>query len=88
MEYHLRKDGLIKFRDMIYVRDSSELKKTVLRVFHVKVYSGHPRYQKTLITMKKFYYWLNLKKDMADFLARCLDCQQVKVKCKHSGGLL
>jgi len=88
VEYHLTKHGLIRFQDMIYVRDSSELKKTILRLFHVKLYSGHQGYQNTLTTMKKFYYWLNLKKGMADFLARCLDCQQVKEKCKHSGGLL
>lgn len=25
---------------------------------------------------------------MAKFLAKCLDCQQVKAECKHPGGLL
>lgn len=38
--------------------------------------------------MKKFYYWPNLKKEVVEFVARCLDCQQVKVECKHLGGLL
>jgi len=66
-------DGLVRFRDMIYVSDNSELKKAILREFHVKPYLGHPRYQKTLTTVKKFYYWLNLKKDVAKFVARCFD---------------
>ena len=88
MDYCLTADGLIRFRDNIYVLDSSELKKVILREFHVKPYSGQPGYQKTLTAVKKFYYWTNLKKDVVDFVARCLDCQRVKAKCKHLGGLL
>jgi len=38
--------------------------------------------------VKKFYYWSNLKKDMAEFFVVCLDCQRVKAKCKHAGVLL
>ena len=33
--------------------------------------------------MKKLYYWPNLKKEVVDFVARCLDCQQVKAECTH-----
>jgi hypothetical protein len=58
------------------VPDNSELKKVILREFHVKPYSGHPGYQKTLTTVKRFYYWPNLKRDVAEFVARCFDCQQ------------
>eukprot|EP00253_Pinus_taeda_P013707 PITA_13707 len=67
-----------RFRDMIYVPDNIELKKLILREFHAKPYLGHPRYQKTLTAVKKFYYWLNMKKDVVEFVARWLDCQQVK----------
>ena len=88
MDYHLTANGLVRFRDRIFVPDSSELKKVILMAFHAKPYSGHPGYQKTLRTMNKFYYWLNLKRDIAEFVARCLDCQEVKAKCKHPGGLL
>ena len=49
-------DGLVRFRDRIYVLDNNELKKVILREFHAKPYSGHPGYQKTLTAMKKFYY--------------------------------
>ena len=50
----------------------SELKKLTLREFHVKPYSGHLGYQETLKTVKMFCYWLNLKKEVAEFMARCL----------------
>lgn len=75
VDYCLTIDGLIRFRDMIYVSDNNELKKVILRGFHVKPYSSHPGYQKTLTAVKKFYYWMNLMKDIVEFVARCLDCQ-------------
>ena len=80
MDYHLTTDGLIRFMLRIYVPSSSELKKTILREFHVKPYSSHPGYQKTLTTVKTFYYWLNQKMDVAEFVARCFDYQRVKVE--------
>ena len=38
--------------------------------------------------MNFFYYWLNLKKDVEEFVARCFYCQRVKEVCKHLGGML
>lgn len=76
--YFLTVDGLVSFVERISVLDSSELKKVILRGFHVKPYSGHPSYQKPLTTVKIFYYWLNLKRDVVAFVARCFDCQHVK----------
>lgn len=81
-------DGLVIFRDMIYVSDDSELKKLILREFHVNPYSSHPGYQKTLTIVNKFYYFPNIKKEVVEFVVRCLDCHQVKEECKHPGGLL
>jgi len=75
VDYCLTTYALIRFRDKIYVSDNSELKKVILREFHVKPYLDHPGYQNTFTVVKKFYYWPNLKKDVAEFVARCLDVQ-------------
>ena len=88
MDYCLTTYGLVRFIDRIYIPDRSELQKVTLREFHAKPYSGHLGYQKKLTAVKRFYYWLNLKKDVAYFVARCFDCQCVKAECKNSGGLL
>ena len=64
VDYHFIASGLLRFRDKIYVLDNSELKNIILREFHVKPYSYHPRYQKTLTTMNKFYYSPNLRKEV------------------------
>ena len=44
MHYYLAIDGLVRFQHKIYVSDNSEIKKVILREFHVKPYSGHPGY--------------------------------------------
>lgn len=65
--------GLVRFRDKIYVLDNSEINNLILREFHVNLNSGHLKYQKTLTIVNKFYHWLNLNKDLAEFIARYLD---------------
>lgn len=69
VDYHLTVDALVTFRDRIYVSDNSELKNLSLREFHGKPYLGHSGYHKTLTTVKKFYYWPNLKKEVVGFMA-------------------
>ncbi len=44
VNYRLMADGLVRFRDRIYVSNCSELKKLILREFHVKPYSVHLGY--------------------------------------------
>ena len=88
VDYFLTADGLVSFRDGIYVPENSELKNMILREFHVKPYLGRSGYQKTLIAVKRFYYWPNLKRDVVEFVAKHFDCQCVKVECKHPSALL
>ena len=75
VDYHLTTYVLVRFKDMMYVSDNSELKKLILREFHLNLYLDHPGYQKTLTVVKNFYYWQNTKKEVVEFVARCLDCQ-------------
>ena len=44
MGYHLIAYGFVIFRDKIYLLDNNELKKIILREFHVNPYSGHSGY--------------------------------------------
>jgi hypothetical protein len=41
-----------------------------------------------ITTTKKLFYWPRMKKDIADYLAKCLECQQVKVEYIHPTGML
>ncbi len=55
-EYHPTTDGLVRFMNMIYILDKSELKKCMCREFHVNLYSGHPGYQKKLTVVKNLSF--------------------------------
>ena len=37
---------------------------------------------------KKQYFWPGMKKDMAEYISRCMKCQQVKVEHQDPTGLL
>jgi hypothetical protein len=55
---------------------------------HNVPYAGHPGYQKTIAVVKRQYYWPGMKKEVVDFIARCLECQKAKDKHRHLSGFL
>ena len=55
---------------------------------HEMPYFGHPGYQKTITVARKQYFWHGMKKDIAEYIARCQKCQQFKAKHQHPARLL
>ena len=55
---------------------------------HKAPYFGHPRYQKTIRTARKKYFWPEMTKDIAEYIYKYMKCQQVKVEHQHPAGLL
>jgi hypothetical protein len=51
-------------------------------------YVGHPGYHKTIAAIKGQYYWPGMKKEVADFIAKCLEFQKVKAEHRHPLGWL
>jgi hypothetical protein len=47
------KNGLLRFKNRLYVPNSIDLKMTILDELHKKSYSGHPGYQKMITTLRK-----------------------------------
>ena len=64
------------------------LKSSLLDEIHKTPYSGHPGYQKTITMLRKEYFQINMKTEVAEYIARCLECQQVKTKHQHPARLL
>ena len=55
---------------------------------HKRPYSVHPRYQKMITMIRNDFFWPNMKKYIAEYLAHCIKFQQVKAKHQHPAGLL
>ena len=65
-----------------------ELKKEIIEEAHSSAYVMHPRSTKMYHTLREHYWWRGMKKDVAEFVSRCLICQQVKVEHQRPAGLL
>ena len=86
--YKLEEDGLLTYKNRIYILNVSYLRRVVMDEIHQAPYYGHPRYQNTIATARKQYFWPGMKKDMDEYISRCMKCQQVKVEHQHLVGLL
>ena len=51
--YKLEEDGLLTYKDRIYISDVADLRRVVMDEIHQAPYSGHPGYQKTIATARK-----------------------------------
>ncbi|XP_070029925.1 uncharacterized protein [Nicotiana sylvestris] len=40
------------------------------------------------LDLKELYWWKSIKKQVADYVAKCLNCQQVKAEHQRPGGLV
>ena len=55
---------------------------------HKNPYSGHHSYHKIITMLRKEFYWPNMKWETIEYLAKCIECQQVKVGRRHPSRLL
>ena len=56
------------------------LREEILGEAHFAAYSVHPGATKMYHSIRDLYWWDGLKKDVADYVAKCLTCQQVKAE--------
>jgi hypothetical protein len=86
--YQMAKGGLLIYRDRMYIPNRDGLKRFIMDELHKRPYTGHLGYQKMVTATRKKIYWPGLKKDIAKYLAQCIECQQVKAEHQHPAGLL
>jgi hypothetical protein len=87
-DYELGIDGIILYRNKIYVLNSLELRSTILKEMHNVTYVGHPGYHKTSSKVKSQYYWPCMKREIVEYNMKSLECQKVKDEHRHPVGLL
>jgi hypothetical protein len=86
--YTMGADGLLLYKNIVYVPNVRELKLTILKEMHNVAYDGHPGYQKTVAAVKSHYFWPGLKKEITEYIASCMECQKVKAEHSYPVGLL
>ena len=64
------------------------LRNEILDEAHNIVYTMHPGATKMYQSVKTHYWWPRMKKDMAEFVAKCLIFQQIKAEHQALAGKL
>ena len=80
-------DDSLRFRGELCV-PAMEVRADLLHEVHKSVFAIHPGSTKMYKDLKRHYWWPGMKKSVAEFVARCLVCQQVKADHAKTPGLL
>ncbi|KAH0741272.1 hypothetical protein KY290_034315 [Solanum tuberosum] len=81
-------DGVLNFKGRICVPRVDDLIPKLLAEAHGSRYSIHPGVTKMYQDLKQIHWWSGMKKDIAEFVAKCQNFQQVKYEHQRPVGLL
>ena len=81
-------EGTLRLGTRLYVLDVDELRKEIMEKAHFSAYSIHPGSTKMYHDLKDTYWWNGIKRDITDFMSKCLTCQQVKLEHQRPSDLL
>ena len=84
----MEEDGILMHKNKVYVPYSCEIRKLILKEMHNVPYVGHQGYQKTSVAVRKEYFWPRMKKYIVEYIARCKECQKVKIEHRQLARLL
>ena len=86
--FQIQKDGMVVLRRRMYLPDDQMLKREVLQEAHESRLATHPGSTKMYRDLKDLYWWPNMKKEVAEYVAKFGVCQQVKVEHQKPIGFL
>ena len=87
-DFVINGSGGLLYKNRLCVPNDMDLKKKILYEGHNTVFTMHPGSNKMYQDMKQSYWWQGMKKDISEYVAKCLTCQQVKAKHQVPSGLL
>jgi hypothetical protein len=79
-DYQLLNDGLLTYKGRLYILKCDDLKRFLMDKLHKIPYTSHHGYQKMITTTRKLFYCPGMKKDIADYLDKCLECQKFRAE--------
>ena len=88
MAFEIGRDGALRYQGRLCVPNVAGLREKIMIEIHQSRYSIHPGSTKMYHDVKEQYWWDNMKKSIAEFVAQCPNCQQVKIEHQKPGGLL
>ena len=87
-EFEIKEDMSLYYKDRVCVPNDCELKKSILDEAHSGSFSIHPGSTKMYQDLKMSFWWSGMKRDVTEFVTKCLVCQRVKAEHQVPSGLL
>ncbi|CAL8112456.1 unnamed protein product [Prunus armeniaca] len=87
-DYSVRNDGALIVGTRLYVPGDEALKREILEEAHCSAFAMHPGSTKMYRTLRQHYWWPFMKNEIAKYVSKCLNCQQVKAECQKPSRLL
>ncbi|KAL0448243.1 UNVERIFIED_CONTAM: Transposon Ty3-I Gag-Pol polyprotein [Sesamum latifolium] len=79
-QFVIQNDGMLMNGKRMCVPNVEELRTEIMHEAHYAPYAMHPGSTKMYRDLRPYYWWPTMKKDVAEFVAKCLTCQQVKAE--------
>ncbi|GJW66510.1 reverse transcriptase domain-containing protein [Tanacetum coccineum] len=83
-----RNDGALYYLNRIWVPLKGDVRTLIMDKAHKLKYYVHPGADKMYYDLRDRYWWPGMKKDIAEYVSRCLTCLKVKAEHQRSSGLL
>ena len=87
-KFSVKEDGSLYYKDRVCVLSDSELKKAILEEAYNGSFSMHLGSIKMYQDLKVSYWWSGMKRDVSEFVTKCMVCQKVKAEHQVPSGLL
>ncbi|GJY32903.1 putative reverse transcriptase domain-containing protein [Tanacetum coccineum] len=83
-----RSDGTLYYLDRIWVPLKGEVRTLIMDEAYKSKYSIHSGADKMYYDLRDRYWWPGMKKDIAEYVSKCLTCLKVKAEHQRPSGLL
>ncbi|GJZ70667.1 putative nucleotidyltransferase, ribonuclease H [Tanacetum coccineum] len=87
-EFWCDEHGVLWCGDRLCVPDDTDIREALPSEAHSSPVFIHPGSTKMYRDLKQNFWWNGMKKDVAEFVAKCLTCQKVKIEHQKASGLL
>jgi hypothetical protein len=87
-DFHEDTEGVVRFKDRLFVPDIKSIQELILKEAHETAYSIHPGREKMYQDLKKRFWWYGMKREIIEYVARCDSCQRIKAEHQRPAGLL
>ena len=79
-EFSVKEDGSLYYKDQVCVTNDNELKKVILEEAHSGSLAMHPSSTKMYQDLKVLFWWFGMKREVSEFMTKCMVCQKVKAE--------